>query len=194
MSIEEVTFQIKETEGEEVSAITELRGVVQELSHKLKLMAKALRLDALGSMDHLWKSIAHLGEAFELSNKSVRNVQDKLGDVTELQAKHNVYNVTKGVTLALMSRLWAEELLALGNRVSEVGKLLTKVDKDHQAAGRLLLRKLTLVPPSSGGPTPSPGAVPPLSTSMAILDDQGNQCCTLGDLLLESLLAEDRAQ
>ena len=74
MSIEEVTFKIEETEGEEVPAITELRDVVRELSQKLKLMAKASRLDALGSMDHLWKSIARLGEALELSNKSVRDV------------------------------------------------------------------------------------------------------------------------
>ena len=151
-------------------------------------MAKASHLDALGLMDHLWKSIAHLGEALELSNKFVRDVQDELEDVTGLQAEHNVYNMTEGVTLALTSRPWAEELLALGDRVSKVGKLLTEVDEDHQAAGCLLLRKLTLVSPSSGGTTPSPGAVPPLSTSMAILDNQGNQCCTLGDLLLDHRL------
>jgi hypothetical protein len=82
MSIEEVTFKIEEMEGEEVLAIRELRDVVRELSQKLKLMAKASRLDALGSMDHLWKSIARLGEALELSNKSVRDVQDELGDVS----------------------------------------------------------------------------------------------------------------
>jgi hypothetical protein len=151
-------------------------------------MAKASRLDALGLMDHLWKSIAHLGEAIELSNKSVRDVRDDLGDVTELQGKHNVYDVTKGVTLALTSRPWAEELFALGDRVSKVGKLLTEVDKDHQVAGHLLLRKLTIVFPSSGGPTPSLGAVPLLSMSMAILDDQGNQCCLLGDLLRDHRL------
>jgi hypothetical protein len=88
-----------------------------------------------------------------------------------------VYNVTKGVTLALTSRLWADELLALGNQVSDVGKLLSEVDKDHQATGRLLLKKLTLV-----SSLPGPGAGPTLTTSMAIFDNQGNQCCTLGDL------------
>jgi hypothetical protein len=170
-------------EGKEVPAITELRGVVRELSQKLRLMAKASRLDALGAMDHLWKSNARLGKALELSNKSVGDVQDELGGVTELQAKHNLYGVTKGVVLALTSRLWAEELLALGDRVSEVEKLLTEVNKDHQAAECYLFRKLTLVAPSSGGLTPSPGAVPPLSTSMTILDEQGNQCCMLGDLV-----------
>ncbi len=143
MSIEEATFHIKETEGKEIPAITELRGVVQELSQKLRLMAKASHLDALGAMDHLWKSIARLGEALKLSNKSVWDVQYELGGVTELQAEHNVYGVIEGVALALTSRPWAEEFLALGNQVSKVRKLLTEVDEDHQAAGRHLLRKLT---------------------------------------------------
>jgi hypothetical protein len=148
--------------------------VVQELSQKLRLMAKALRLDALGLIDHLWKSIARLGKALELSNKSVRDVQDELGGVSGLQVEHNVYDVAEGVTLALTSRLWANELLALGNRVSDVGKLLSEVNEDHQATGRLLLRMLTSVSSSSGGTTSPPGAVPPLTTSMAIFYNQGN--------------------
>ena len=183
MSIEEVTFKTEEMEIEELPAITELREVVRELSLKLKLMARSSRLDALGSMDHLWKSIARLGEALELSNKSVRDVQDELGDVSELQVEHKVYDVTEGVTLTLTSRPWADELLALGDRVSEVGKLLSEVDEDHQATGRLLLKKLTSLSPPSGEPTPSPGAAPPLTTSMVICEEQGNLCCTLGDLL-----------
>jgi hypothetical protein len=69
----------------------------------------------------------------------------------------------------------------------------TKVDEDHHATGRLLLKKLTSLSPPSGGPTPSPAAVPPLTTSMVIWDEQGNLCCTLGDLL-RSPFAEDRAQ
>jgi hypothetical protein len=94
-----------------------------------------------------------------------------------------VYDVIEGVTLALTSRPWVDELLALGDRVSDVGKLLSEVDEDHQATGRLLLKKLTLVSCS-----PGLGAGPTLTTSMAIFDDQGNQCCTLGDLLWDHRL------
>lgn len=190
MSIQEVTFKTDETESEELPAITELREVIQDLSRKLKLMARSSRLDALGSMDHLWKSIARLGEALESSNKSVRDVRDELGDVSELQLEHNVYDVTEGVTLALTGRPWADELSALGDRVSDVGKLLSEVDEDHQATGRLLLRKITSL--SSPAVTPSLGTVPPLITSMVICDEQGNPCCTLGDLLRDhrSLRAE----
>jgi hypothetical protein len=79
-------------------------------------------------MDHLWKSIARLGEALELSNKSVQDVRDELGDVSELQVEHNVYDVTEGVTLTLTSRPWADELSVLGDRVSDVGKLLSEHD------------------------------------------------------------------
>jgi hypothetical protein len=128
MSIQEVTFKTEETESEELPAITELREVVQDLGRKLKLMARSSRLDALGSMDHLWKSIARLGEALELSNKSVQDVRDELGDVSELQVEHNVYDVTEGVTLTLTSRPWADELSVLGDRVSDVGKLLSEHD------------------------------------------------------------------
>jgi hypothetical protein len=181
--MEEVTFKAEETEDEEVPAITELRDVVQELSLKLKLMAKASRLDALGSMDYLWKSIARLGAALELSNKSVCLVREELGDVSELHAEHRVYDVCEGVTLALTSRPWADELLALGDRVSDVGKLLSEVDEDHQATGCLLLKKLNSLASPTGGPTPSPGVLPPLTASMVICDDQGNPCCMLGDLL-----------
>jgi len=178
ISIEEVTFKAEETEDEEVPAIMELREAVRELSQKQNLMAKASRLDALGSMDYLWKSIARLGVALEVSNKSVRFVREELGDISELHAEHGVYDVCEGVTLALASRPWEEELSALGDRVSEVGKLLSEVDEDHQATGRLLLKKI-----ASAAPTPSSGSVPPLLTSMVICDEQGNSCCTLGDLL-----------
>jgi len=174
--IEEVTFKAKETEDEEVPAITELREVVQGLSQKLKLMVKASHLDALGSMDYLWRSIARLGAALEASNKSVCFVHEELGDISELHAEHGVYDVCEGVSLALASRPWEEELSALGNQVFEVGKLLSKVDEDHQATGRLLLKKI-----ASAAPTPSP--VPPLITSMVVCNEQGNPCCTLGDLL-----------
>ncbi len=166
ISIEEVTFKAKETEDEEVPAITELREVVQGLSQKLKLMVKASHLDALGSMDYLWRSIARLGAALELSNKSVRFVREELGDISKLHAEHGVYDVCEGVTLALTSKPWEEELSALGDRVSEVGKLLSEVDEIASTA-----------------PTPSPGTVPPLITSMVICDEQGHPCCTLGDLL-----------
>ena len=178
ISIEEVHFTAEEMEDEEVPAITELRAVVQELSQKLKLMAKASRLDVLGSMDYLWKSISRLGRALELSNKSVRFVREELGDVAELHTEHGVYDVCEGVTLALASRPWEEELLALGARVSEVGKLLSEVDEDHQATGRLLLKKI-----GSAAPALSPGSGPTLSTSMTILDEQGNLVCSLGELL-----------
>ena len=57
LSIKEVSFTLAETEVKAVPAITELRAAVWDLSHKTKLMAKSSRLDALGSMDHLWKSI-----------------------------------------------------------------------------------------------------------------------------------------
>ncbi len=57
---------IEETEGKELPAIMKLREVVRELSQKLRLMAKASRLDALGLMGHLWKSITRLGEALVL--------------------------------------------------------------------------------------------------------------------------------
>ena len=183
ISIEEVTFKAEEMEDEEAPAITELRQVVQELSQKLKLMAKASRLDALGSMDYLWKSIARLGAALELSNKSVCFVREELGDISELHAEHGVYDVCEGVALALTSKPWEEELSALGDRVSEVGKLLSEVDEDHQATGRLLLKKI-----ASAAPTPSPGTGPPLITSMVICDEQGNPCCTLGDLLQDHRL------
>ena len=62
--------------------------------------------------------------------------------------------------------------------------MLSEVDKDHQAAGRLLRRKLNGVH-SLLGPTSSPGAMAPLSMSMAIVDNHGNHCGTLGDLLQE---------
>jgi hypothetical protein len=83
-SIEEVSFKLAKTEVKDVPAITELRAVVQDLSHKMKLMAKSSHLDALGSMDHLWKSIACLAKGLELSNKSVREMHEDLGDVTKL--------------------------------------------------------------------------------------------------------------
>ncbi len=178
ISIEEVHFTDAEMEDEEAPAITELRAVVRELSQKLKLMAKASRLDALGSMDYLWKSISRLGRALELSNKSVRFVREELGDVAELHTEHRVYDVCEGVTLALASRPWEEELSALGARVSEVGKLLSEVDEDHQATGRLLLKKI-----GAAAPALSPGSGPTLSTSMTILDEQGNLVCSLGELL-----------
>ena len=91
--------------------------MVQGLNQKLKLMAKASHLDALGSMDYLWRSIARLGAALEASNKSVRFVHEELGDISELHAEHRVYDVCEGVTLALASRPWEEELSALGNQV-----------------------------------------------------------------------------
>ena len=118
-----------------------------------------------------------------MSNKSVRFVREELGNVSELHTEHGVYDVCEGVTLALASRPWEEELSALGGRVIGVEKLLSEVDEDHQAAGRLLLKKIASAAPSSGWPTHSLGAVPTLSASMAILDDQGNLVCSLGELL-----------
>jgi hypothetical protein len=164
----------------------ELRAVVRDLSHKMKLMAKSSRLDALGSMDHLWKSIPRLAEGVELSNKSVRGMREDLGDVTKLQGEHNVYDVIEGITLALTSKPWEEEFMVLSDRVTAMANMLSEVDEDHQAAGgRLLLRKLNGMHSPLGGPTSSPGAMAPLSTSMAIVDNHGNHCGTLGDLLQE---------
>ncbi len=75
--------------------------------------------------------------------------------------------------------------MVLSNQVTAMANMLSKLDEDHQAAGRLLLRKLNGVRSSLGGPTSSPGAMAPLSTSMAIVDDHSNHCGTLGDLLQE---------
>jgi hypothetical protein len=110
-------------------------------------------------------------------------MREDLGDVTKLQGKHNIYNVIKGITLALTSKPWEEELMVLSNRVTAVANMLSEVDKDHQASGRLLLRKLNGMRSPLGGPTLSPGAMAPLSTSMAIVDNHGNHCGMLGDLL-----------
>jgi hypothetical protein len=121
-SIKEVSFRLAKTEVKDVPAITELHAMVWDLNHKMTLMAKFLRLDALGLMDHLWKSIACLAEGIELSNKSVCGMHEDLGDITELQGKHNVYDVIKGITLALTSKPWEEEFMVLSDRGHRCGK------------------------------------------------------------------------
>ena len=62
---------------------------------------------------------------------------EDLGGVTELQGEHHVNNVITGITLALTSKPWEEECMVLSNG-SPPWQTLIKVDKDHQAAGRLL--------------------------------------------------------
>jgi hypothetical protein len=191
-SIKEVSFKLAKTEVKDVPAITELHAMVRDLSHRMKLMAKSSRLDALSLMDHLWKSIAPLVKGIELSNKSVHGMREDLGDVTKLQGKHNIYDVIEGITLALTSKPWEEEFMVLSNRVTTMANMLSKVDKDHQAAGCLLLRKLNSVGSPSGGLTSSPGAMVLLSTSMAIVDVHGNHCGTLGDLLQEHRVVKNK--
>jgi hypothetical protein len=127
-----------------------------------------------GSQLHAWPR--------ELSCQTSLSMGCDLGDVTKLQGKHNVYDVIKGITLALTSKPWEEELV-LSNRVTAMANILSEVNKDHQAARRLLLRKLNGMCSPLGGPTSSPGAMAPLSMSMAIVDDHGNHCGMLGDLL-----------
>jgi hypothetical protein len=141
-SIKEVSFKLAETEVKDVPTITELSAVVRDLSHKMKLMAKSFRHDALGLMDQLWKSIACLAKGIKLSNKSVRGMREDLGDITKLQGEHNVYDMIKGITLTLTSKPWEEEFMVLSDWVTAIANMLREVDKDHQAAGRLLLRKL----------------------------------------------------
>ncbi len=177
-----MSFKLAKTEVKDVPAITELRVVVWKLGHKMKLMVKLSHLDALGLMDHLWKSIAHMAEEIELFNMSVSGMREELGAITELQGKHNIHDVIKGTPLTLTSKPWQKEFMVLSNWVTAVANMLSKVDEDHhQAAGHLLLRKLNGMRSSMGGPTLSPCAMAPLSTSMVIVDDHATIVAHWGD-------------
>ena len=153
----------------------ELQSVVMAIDNKLRLFVESVCTDQVGSMEHLWLSITHLGSALDAVLSRVRGVENEVGDKSDLMDDFNLTDLSKGFTMALNQANtgggtqlveFQERIVDLQEKVGDLEKLILAVDDDHQKAGRFLLRKLRELSLIRAvrlmGPLPSPS---PLQSS-----------------------------
>ncbi len=160
-----------------------LRTVIKQLDSKLHLLVVLVKIDQGGILNHLWTSIVHLGQAYDVLNARTRGVEQDLGDLSDVLDEFNLLDLSKGVMRALTQAIPQAgsnpQFSDLEDKVRELAALIATVDEDHQKAGGYLLGKLC------GNPLPPQihSGRGMLSLGTPIVDNTGIKVRNLGQLL-----------
>jgi hypothetical protein len=166
-----------------------VRKAIKDFNRKMRLVLVSVRADQVGVMDHLWSSIVKLGSAIEGLHARVWGIEQDIGDALDLLDEHNLSDLSKGVLQALgqlsHSAISNPGLQDINDKFADLIDLINVVDEDHQKAGRYLLTKLRSTPPTPvlASRAPGVGSLGALNLGMAIVDYEGAQVSTLGQLL-----------
>ena len=175
---------VKDEPGKEMER---MRNALIALDIKLQDLVEGIKIDQVGTMDHLWSSIADLGSFADSIRSRISEVEHELGDPSDVLDAYNLADLSEGVMQSLLQVSGATvvqtDLDNLKLKVAKLGDLIRAVDDDHQRASKSLLQKIRAIPNRAApeGHESSPGATQSLSMGMNFIDD-GLVVCSVGEM------------